>query len=644
MPFITQSSIQEVIDKMDAVAVMGDYVRLENRSGRFMGLCPFHNEKTPSFSVNPDLKLYHCFGCGKGGTVLNFIMEMDKLSFPEAVETLAKRFGVALQYEAGGNAETDKYAAKIEALFDLYSRVAGSFHYLLAKTPQGKPALTYVLSRGVSYEMVEKFKLGYAPADREWLFKFLSKKGYSEEFLAESALFSRKHPRMSFFAGRLIFPINDRQGRTTAFGGRLLSGDGPKYLNTSEFALYKKGQTLFAVDAALSEIKKTKEVYIAEGYMDVIALHQAGVTNTVAPLGTAFTDEQARLLRRFAERVNLIFDSDNAGQTAAVKAILTCRRNGLIAYIVTLDEMAQIAAQSAGQAGRIHDDESESAANDAGAFKDALKEVINMKDPADILKEFGKEVLKNCMKNVILDEDYLIARSKALYNTNVSEGKFKVAAFVFPYLETLDSEVIRDAALGRLADALHVEREAVRNDYNNRRTNAVARHSARGTSHDQYPRNVPLRMNEELFLLAVVAVNDSLYSQFRARLSMEEIEDPAAKDIFIALEECFVHDETGLDALLPRITSENVRKFIVERGVTTEFSSNPEQLISDGIKRIKQKRIERRSAKIVTELRLIESNQNKDENTYRSAALDDELLLEKMHIDTELRKLKENKE
>jgi DNA primase len=613
---------------MDAVAVIGDYVRLENRSGRFMGLCPFHNEKTPSFSVNPDLKLYHCFGCGKGGTALNFIMEMDKLTFPEAVETLAKRFGVALQYEAGGNVETDKNAAKTEALFDLYSRVAGSFHYLLAKTPPGKPALTYTLSRGFSYEMVEKFKLGYAPADREWLFKFLSKKGYSEEFLAESALFARKHPRMSFFADRLIFPINDRQGRTIAFGGRLLSGDGPKYLNTPETVLYKKGQTLFAVDAALPEIKKTKEVYVAEGYMDVMALHQAGVTNAVAPLGTAFTDEQARLLRRFAERVNLIFDSDDAGQTAAVKAILTCRRNGLVAHVVTPGKAAQ--------AGRQNESE--------GADAAALKKVINIKDPADILKEFGKEVLKNCVKSVILDMDYLIVRSKELYNTNVSEGKFKAAAFVFPYLETLDSDVVRDAALGQLADALRTDREAVRNDYNNRRTNAFSRRSATGTPQDQRPHNVPLRMNEELFLLAVVAVNDSFYSQFRARLSIEEIEDPAAKDIFIALEECFVHDETGLDALLPRISSENARKFIVERGVTTEFSSNPEQLISDGIKRIKQKRIERRSAKIVTELRLIEGNQNKDENTYRSAALDDELLLEKMHIDAELRKLKENKE
>jgi DNA primase len=631
MPFITQSSIQEVIAKIDAVAVVGDYVRLENRSGRFMGLCPFHNEKTPSFSVNPDLKLYHCFGCGKGGTVLNFVMEMDKLTFPEAVETLAKRFGVVLQYETDGAMEIDKNASKIGTFFELYSRVAGSFHYLLTKTHQGKPALAYVLSRGISLEMVEKFKLGYAPADRYWLFQFLSKKGYSEEFLAVSALFAQKHPRMSLFADRLIFPINDRQGRTVAFGGRLLSSDGPKYLNTPESLVYKKGQTLFAIDAALPEIKKTQKAYIAEGYMDVIAMHQAGVTNAVAPLGTAFTDEQVRLLRRFANRVSLVFDSDNAGQSAAVKAILTCRRNGLTANVVVPDKVSRMSGNSREESG--------------DGIQDSLKRVMEMKDPADILKEFGKEVLKNFVKSDILDFDYLVARCKEVYDTNESEGKFKAAAFVFPYLEALDSDVVRDTILGQLADALRVDREAVRNDYN-RRTSALVRNAAMGnSSRDQPPHgNAGIRMNDELFLLAVVAVNDSLYSQFRARLSIKEIDDTAAKDIFIALEDCFVRDETGLDALLPRIGSENVRKFIVERGASKEFLSNPEQLISDGIKRIKQKRIERRLANIVTELRLIESSQNNDENTYRSAALYEELLLEKIHVDAELRKLKENKE
>jgi DNA primase len=610
---ISQSSIEEVVDKMDAAAVVGDYTRLENRGGRFMGLCPFHNEKTPSFSVNTDLKLYHCFGCGKGGTVISFVMEMDKLSFPEAIEHLAKRFGVVLRYENTGSPE-DQKVSKSEELCAFYQRIAGTFHYFLTKTNEGKRALDYVLSRGIEMDIVEQFRLGYAPANRYGLFAFCRKKNYSEEFLASTMLFSRKYPRISFLSDRLVFPINDRHGKTIAFGGRLLSGEGAKYLNTAESLIYKKGQTLFAIDIALPEIKKTKEVFIAEGYIDALALHQAGVANAVAPLGTAFTDDQARLLRKFADRVNLVFDSDSAGQDAAVKAILTCRRNGLIAGVVSLET----------------DSESET----------RKEPFIKMKDPADILKEFGKKVLKSCVNRVILDFDYLVARSKMLFNTAKPEEKSKAAAFLFPYLETLDSEVVRDSAVDRLAGALRVDREAVRNDFETYKQ----RNSAFGAGKPRFsPENAKspkVHLNDELFLLAVVAVNDSLYPQFRARLSITEIEDPAAKDIFIALEDCFAHDETGMDALLPRISSEGARAFIIEHGASNEFMSHPEQLVSDGVKRIKQKRIERRLAKIVTELRLLESESADDGNP---RVRYEELLLEKIHIDAELRRLKEEK-
>jgi DNA primase len=618
---------------MDAVTVVGDYVRLEKRSGRFVGLCPFHNEKTPSFTVNADKKLYHCFGCGKGGTVLNFVMEMDKLTFPEAIENLAKRFGVALQYEAGAGSGEDKAVKTADALRELYERVAGSFHYLLTQNPAGKAAQDYAARRGISPDMIEAFKLGYAPADRRWLHRFLSKKGYSDEFLASSMLFSHKFPDASFFSNRLMFPIRDRQGRVAAFGGRLLSGEGPKYLNSSESPIYRKGQTLFALDRALPEIKKTKTAYLAEGYMDVIALHQAGVSNAVAPLGTAFTDDQARLLHRYAERVNLILDADEAGQNAAVKAILTCRRNGLTAGVVSHSVPPH------------QQDAAEDSAENGNAVPDFS--LINLKDPADILKEFGEKVLNNFTKSVIIDLDYLVARCKILYDASDPEGASKAAAFLFPYLETLDSDVARDEAIGRIAALLRADRESLRNDYHNRRTRGDSRFygsppdSPRGRNAS--PQSSPagaVRLNDELFLLAAIAVHDKLYPQFRARLSIKEIEDPAAKDLFIALEECFIHDESGLDALLPRIASESVRKFIVEHGASEEFSSNPEQLVSDGIKRIKQKRIERRLAKIVTELRLLEGG---NDDSSRAQAAKEELLLEKMHIDAELRSLKERK-
>jgi DNA primase len=591
---------------MDAIAVVGDYVRLEKRSGRYVGLCPFHNEKTPSFTVNPDKKLYYCFGCGKGDTVLNFVMEMDKTSFPEAIEIMAKRFGVKLVYEnTGRSKEKDDRQSTIGILQELYTRVAGSFHYCLMQMDAGKFALDYVLNRGISMEMVEKFRLGYSPPDRRWLFDFLTKKGYSEEFLLTSGLFSRKYPKVSFFGDRLMFPINNRRGEVVAFGARLLRGDGPKYINSAESPIYKKGQILFAMDLALPEIRRTKQAYIAEGYMDVIALHQAGITNAVAPLGTAFTDEQAWLLRRFVDRINILPDNDSAGRSAVLKEILTCRRNGLAAYIAIPEE-------------------------------NSGEKAIQIKDPADILKESGKESLTDYTKCVIIDFDYFLSQSKSFNNTN-SEGE-KAITFMFPYLDTLDSEIARDAAFGRIADAFHVDRESVRNDFNRRDWMLVQNAAVHpGMAQKSTPQNVSVRLNDELFLLVAIAANGN-YPQFRPLISIKEIEDPAAKDLFIALEDCFLHDEVGadnkikLDVLLPRISSENVRKFISERSISDEFFSNSEKLISDGIKRIRAKRIERRRAKIVVELSIAASE--------KDTARIEELLLEKGHLDIELQSFK----
>jgi DNA primase len=599
MPQIAKSTIQELSDKMDALAVVGDYVRLEKRSGRYMGLCPFHNEKTPSFSVNPDLKLYYCFGCGKGGTVLTFVMEMEKLSFKETVELLARRFGVPLIYEdAPGPQPDQEYAVRIEGITELYGRVAGSFHYWLMERPEGRAALQYIIARGISKEMIAKFRLGYAPADRRWLFHFLSGKGYSEAFLGSSMLFSSKYPQVSFFADRLMFPIANWQGKTVAFGGRLLSGEGPKYLNSSESDFYKKGQTLFAIDLALSAIRKTKEVYLAEGYMDVIALHQAGITNAVAPLGTAFTDEQARLLRRWAERVYLIFDADTPGQQATVKALLTCRRNSLACAVVV-----------------------------PGKGLETEKEGI-FKDPADILQEAGPEVLQSSIKCSMLDFEYLMFHSRSLFDISSTEGKAKAISFLFPYLETLDSEVSRDVAIGQVADAFGVDRLAIRHDFN--RSQGAGRHT------EGLHKPPSIRMNDELYLLMVVLLHYRLlYPEFRTKIVIKEIEDSAAKDLFIAMEECFAHDESGMSDLLSRINSEELRNFVIQRSASKEFTVNPEQLVRDGIKKIKRKGLERQGKAILTQLRLKKDTAQGYGDSHNGIGLE-ELLAEKKQLDTEL--------
>jgi DNA primase len=609
MAFIAESTIQEVNDKLDAVAVAGDYVRLEKRGGRYWGLCPFHHEKTPSFTVDPDRKMYYCFGCHQGGGIINFVMEMDKLSFPEAVETLAKRTGVEIVYENTGGPQYDAGKnTRIEELAELYRRVEGSFHYLLTEKPEGAAAKDYIIARGINKEMIERFRLGYAPADRAWLFRFLSRKGYGNDFLASSGLFS-KNSRSAFFADRLIFPISDRQGRTVAFGGRLLSGDGPKYLNSAESELYKKRETLFAIDLALPEIRKTREAYLAEGYMDVIALHQGGIANAVAPLGTAFTDEQAKLLRRWAERIYLIFDADEAGQTAAVKAILSCRRNGLACAMVNLRDIPENEGPGPGP------------------------ETAPPKDPADILLYCGIEALQKRVKCFINDFEYLVKRSKSLFDLSRVEGRAGAVAFLFPYVETLDSEVSREACIRDIGNAFGADPKAVAADYARRR-------EPRREVSPEKTGGKPVRMNGELFLLTAAAVNHELYPKLRPALSVEELDDPNAKELFIALEEWYRNGESGIDDLLSRIGSEALRDFVIKQGMTEAFSGRPEQLVSDGVKRLKRKRLERRRAEIVMKLRAADKDFPEGPEDRRGSSTED-LLAEKVHIDAELRRFKE---
>ena len=608
---------------MDAIAAVADYVKIEQRSGRWWACCPFHQEKTGSFTVNPDLKTYYCFGCHKGGHVINFIMEMDKLSFPETIEHLAKRFGVELVYENSGGMSAEEEAKKKakDELLELYHRMSGTFHHFLLKKPESESIKLYIIDRGISVEMIEQFRLGYAPADRYWLHKFLSQKGYSREFLAASGLFSSRYPEVSLFSGRLMFPIADRQGKTVAFGGRVLPGahegrEPPKYINSPELGIYKKGETLFAVDLALPEIKRTKTVCIAEGYMDVIALHQAGVTNALAPLGTAFTDEQAKLLRRWAEKVIVFFDSDGAGQAAALKAIYTCRKNGLACAMVT--------------SGETEDGEGRA------------------KDPADILKYSGPEALQKKAKSYINDSTFLINKARLMAPI---QGKAKAIASLFPYIDLLDSEVAKGSFIETAADALGLLPAVVNDDYRRYTLNRVSGAAGTYANKEEFPRQSggktgsPIRLNDELSLLITVAVDyvsprtEKIFQKFRTALEINEIEDPNAKEIFIALEECIRYGETGMDELLARISTPEMKEYLAERSVSGEFSANPEQLVADGVKKIRGKRLERVQEEIIIKLRGLK-NVSRDEESENEVR---EILAEKMRIDRELYLLKQGR-
>ena len=435
MPRISPKTVDAVTEMTDIVSLAEGYTRLERRGTNWWGCCPFHNEKTPSFTVVPDKRMFYCFGCHKGGSTIKFLMEIENIGFIEAVERLAKKAGIEVVYEGGQFVPEKKDTLKDE-IPELYERVAGSFHYLLTESEQGRGALGYIKARGVSDEIIEKFKLGYAPKDRYWLYKFLVSKNYSPDFLEKTGLFSKNYKTAAFFSHRLIFPICDRHGKTVAFGGRLLDGEGPKYLNSSDMPQYKKGETVFAFHLALPEIRKTKSVILCEGYMDVLAFFQADLPYAVAPLGTALTQEQVKLLKSFAHTFYLSFDSDSAGQQASYKAIKLCRSMGVNVRVLVIRDG---------------------------------------KDPAEVLQKNGKDGLKFLLESAILDDDYLIQIASVKFDTGNPEGKAGAVAFLFPYIEVLESDIQRESAVTKISSTFGVSQQSIFSDYSNRETGAVRR-------------------------------------------------------------------------------------------------------------------------------------------------------------------------
>jgi len=614
MALISKASIAEVNSRLDAISVVGDYIRLEKKGGRWWGRCPFHGggqEKTPSFTVDPDSKLYYCFGCNKGGSVISFVMEMEKISYPEAIKTLAKKTGVELIFEEGNSSDFEKENSAKEELYELYKRTTITFQHFLTEKPEGKAALNYIRERGISDKMIEQFKLGFAPYDRDFLYKFLQTKGYSGEFLEKSGLFSSRYKTLPLFSGRLMFPITDRQGKIVAFGGRAMPNteqsdkEIPKYINSPETEIYKKGQTLFAVDFAKPQMRQTKTVYIAEGYVDVIALHEAGISNSVAPLGTAFTDEQAAFLKRWAENIVLIFDNDEAGHKAAYKSIITCRKNGLNCSLLDLQNALKKEIQGTDE--------------------------LNLKDPAEILQKFGGNVLKNILKFTINDFEYLIFRGR-LQNTPADGNVIinRAVEFMFSFLDALDSEIDRDDCITRIADIYKIERNAVQKEYSQRKFKTHREYGENETA--EKPR-LQIKRNDELSLLTNVAVNTELYVDFRKAIEIKEIEDRAAKELFIVMEECFKRDENKVEQLLSVIEDENLRNYVAECATSGEYKGDTRRFMEDGIKKIKIKRLERRITEINAEMR-------EDERLSHDSYNIDELLAEKKYIDSQILKLK----
>ena len=376
--YYPEELVEEVRMRSDIVDVISSYVKLQKRGGTYFGLCPFHNEKTPSFSVTPSKQMYYCFGCGAGGNVFTFLMEYENLTFPEAVRQLADRAGVELPQEEESE-EARKRASRRARILEA-NKEAGRYFYYQMKGPGGKRAYEYLTGRGLTDETIRRFGLGYSNAYRDDLYQYLKHKGYDDELLKETGLVKIEergcHDR---FWNRVMFPIMDVNGKIIGFGGRVMGDGEPKYLNSPETKVFDKSRNLYGLNYARTWRKPY--MLICEGYMDVIAMQQAGFTGAVASLGTAFTSGQASLLRRYTSQVILTYDSDGAGVRAALRAIPILKEAGLSAKVLDLKPYKDPDEFIKNMGAEAFEERIENAVNSFLFEIDVLYRQYDMKDP-----------------------------------------------------------------------------------------------------------------------------------------------------------------------------------------------------------------------------------------------------------------------
>ncbi|HOJ09028.1 MAG TPA: DNA primase [Clostridiales bacterium] len=505
--YFNDEFIEEIRVNNDIVDVVSEYVHLEKKGRYYFGLCPFHNEKTPSFSVTPALQIFNCFGCNKGGNVIHFIMNIENLDFAEAVKFLADRAGIRLPDEK--NVNDEEYKLKKDIL-DINRTVAHYFYDNLMSS-RGVKGQEYLRNRGIHPATLRKFGLGYSLPEGNNIFGLFVDKGFSYKAIISSGLVIKSKSGEYFdrFKNRLMFPIFDVRGNVIGFGGRTLDGSLPKYINSPETLVYNKGKHLYALNFAKS-IRK-KNLIVVEGYMDVITLHQNGIINSVAPLGTALTENQGRLLKKYAEEVIISFDADTAGQAAAIRG---------------LDLLAGI-----------------------GCTVKVLS-IPDGKDPDDFVRKNGADEFRKLIDGSRNLVEYKIGCLKNRIDTSTTEGKLKFVKKAAEIISRLDSRVDVEVYVKKFSEQYGISVEAFYSEvlrsvqpgknikevkfYNEKKHNDVNAASGKKVG------NIDLKANySELLLFAILCIDNNAYKLIKDKIGVADFSaenKPIAEIVFNRLQ------------------------------------------------------------------------------------------------------------
>ncbi|MBM6619269.1 DNA primase [Bacillus suaedaesalsae] len=571
---ISEDVIEKIRNTIDIVDVVSEYVQLKKQGRNYFGLCPFHGENSPSFSVSTEKQIYHCFGCGAGGNVFSFLMEIEGLSFLESVKLAAKRTNVELP-DTLETHQTTNQSSRASKMIEAHELLKKFYHHLLVNTKEGEKPLEYLINRGITRETIDTFGIGYSPSSWDFATKFLQKRGFSLELLEHAGITIRNHEGKHFdrFRNRVMFPLWDLQGQVTAFSGRIIDSGEPKYLNSPETEIFHKGKNLYGFHLAKSHIRKKQQAILLEGFMDVISLHRAELPFSIATMGTALTDDQIRIIRRNVDHVTVCFDSDNAGIVAAYKASSLLRAAGCEVRVALMPEGH---------------------------------------DPDDYIKKFGPEKFRT---NVIGASLTLMAFKLQYFKRgrDLQDEADRISYIdeVLKEISALSKPVERDHYLRQLSDEFSISLDALKSQayqqykQQKKRDNVPSSRNNISTRPTMQSKMRPAYQNAERLLLAHMLRSQEVTEKVQQSLQgLFNIEEHSAIAAYLY---AFYEDghAPSVNAFISRVEEKELQRIISELSMLNINEDISQQELADYIKqvlnypkllKIKEKEQERRDA------------------------------------------------
>ncbi len=559
---------EEVLDKIRTRLriqdIIGASVDLTGKGERLWGCCPFHHEKTPSFAVTPSLERYYCFGCKKTGNIFNFLMETQGLSFVEAVEQLAEIAGV----EIPRSDYDSSYEEQKKALFQLHDGLQKTFAALFERE-HGERARAYLKMRKMPEHLITEAGIGYAPADGNWLYRYLTKKHFSPELLAECGLFSKNNPQYSLMSDRIIFPIMDQRGRCIAFGGRALRPDArAKYINSSNTRIFSKSQQLYGMHAAQKEMYKIKRAILCEGYFDVLAFQASGMREALAPLGTACTEEHLKLIQKQIEELVLCFDGDSAGQMATMRVIKMAFALDMHVRVLSLPEK---------------------------------------KDPWDMYVEGGEAALTELVAGAEDGLAWALARiEKQCGDLHSARAKDIFVSKALAFISDIDTHIVREEALRQIALSVGSSIELIREEAEHIKQRQASRRIGIVPDEDipeAAERRAPIQLDDTFGrMLLACTVAPSCFAIVRQSLGIDDFPRPELREIYAALELAYRANDLTLEFLLCKIENSKIHEYILGAVAKKEYDINPERFVRESVASLHLSALQQHAAMLVRDI------------------------------------------